>query len=124
MAFTKTFNNNLSELIKANTSDSSIARKIPARLAAFAEKIKPHAEDGAAADESTNEISIKHQLTFPPYLNVDKNVVLAMNEIFKQENKLANQMLATLNDRPVDPQDIVKRRDVLHRTAVSALVTE
>ncbi|KAH0534224.1 hypothetical protein FGG08_007181 [Glutinoglossum americanum] len=122
MAFTRKFDNDLYQLIRVEEGPGMSS--IPAGLVEFSEKIESYAEGDVVVDEPTEKVSIKHQLTFPPYLKVDTGLILTLNKIFKREDELANLMLATLNDRPLDPNDAVKHRDVMYRTAVTALLEE
>ncbi|KAH0556277.1 hypothetical protein GP486_005797 [Trichoglossum hirsutum] len=125
MVFTSTFDRQLAVRLRDHNSEFVVTDDMFNALKDFTEKTRPCIENCIKDDEVLEEdLSLNRTLTFPPDMKVDKELVLLLNEVFKQETKLANVMINALKNAPDVEEDIATSREALHRAAVVAIVTE
>ena len=67
--------------------------------------------------------SFKMEIVASRYRRIDSATVLTLHQLWKKDQKDANQMLEGLNDRPKAEMSF-GRRNLLHRCAVRAAIKE
>ncbi len=128
MSFSKEgFNNNIADLQKPTIA---LDAEIYSKLRKFSKKLKPFAT--ACTKQPTQSLPaepmlLQRQVTIPGGQPLNEEQLLRLNQIYAQDQKTANRMLAMLEYRPGHEEETElqeKTRSCMHRCAIRALLTE